>query len=93
MKSTSTVLLSALTALVLLTSACTSDATYVCERRKECVASALDIDDCVTEIENFADDSAANEGKLEDCAVCLDGKSCSEAIGSCGDDCFGVPGW
>ncbi len=32
-------------------------------------------------------------GTVEDCAVCLDGKSCSEAIGNCGDDCFGVPGW
>jgi hypothetical protein len=79
--------------LSLVGAACANDASFICERRKECVASDLDVDRCVDQIEDFEDDSATAAGRVEDCANCLEGKSCSEAIGRCGSACFGVPGW
>jgi hypothetical protein len=73
--------------------ACTGDAAFICEKRKECVSRDLDVDRCIDQIEDFADDSATAEGRVEDCANCIEGKTCSEAIGSCGGPCLGVPGW
>jgi hypothetical protein len=78
-------------ALAIFASACSSDASFICERRRECVTSTLDVDACITAVENFADESATNDGKVVDCAACLDGKACSEVLGACLGACIVVP--
>lgn len=77
--------------LAIFASACSSDASFICERRQECVTSTLDVDACITAVENFADESATNAGKVTDCAACADGKACSEVIGDCLVVCGALP--
>jgi len=90
---TTSVLLAALLALLTVTSGCTSDSVAICERRKECYTSTLDVDDCASSVDNYADDSSTNEGRVTDCARCIEDKSCSEITANClFGECLLLPG-
>lgn len=75
-----------------VTTACGSECGRYCDRLQECVDAELDTGACTDACEDWAEDSDANRAKVEECAACVDGKVCSEAVGQCVDDCFGVVG-
>ena len=76
-----------------VTTACGgSDCATYCDRVQECLDADLDTGACTDSCEDWAEDSDANAAKAKECAECVDDGTCSEAVGSCVDDCFGVVG-
>lgn len=72
----------ALLALALAGSACTDDATAICERLAECELLP----------ENYSQGSCerelANERDLESCRDCVEEKSCKDIVEECRDECL-----
>jgi len=63
------------------------DCGHVCEQLKDCFGTNKD--QCQTDCKKWADENKTNEGKLDDCAACIDDdKSCLENLGNCSGTCF-----
>lgn len=61
---------------------------YVCERWQECVATPEDgVNACASECAVKADNNGVYRGHVEECAQCVETKSCGEATVPCFTDC------
>lgn len=76
--------------LSLVLGGCKSDCRVACEKEQECLNSGLNVDSCTDTCNDKADDNADYADKAKECAECVSERSCSEALKSCIDDCFGV---
>jgi hypothetical protein len=66
------------------------DCTQVCNRYKDCVDSDYDVDSCVDSCESETNADEDQEQRLEECQVCIDERSCGEAVFNCTADCAGI---
>jgi uncharacterized protein YgiB involved in biofilm formation len=72
---------------------CSSNADAICDKRQECFDDDLDTGNCADEINDWREenDEDDRQQRIEECAECLDGRSCAQVLESCVDDCFGIP--
>ncbi len=71
---------------------CTSQCDAYCERFRDCVNADLEVGQCADKCEEASKQNEAHAEKVEECAQCVEERTCSEAFSSCVDDCFGVQG-
>jgi hypothetical protein len=71
---------------------CSSNCSTYCDRYKECLKADLDTGQCTNTCEEASEDNESHRDKAEECAQCVESRTCAEAFSSCIDDCFGVQG-
>ncbi len=76
--------------LSMVLAGCRSDCRISCEKYKECLASDLDEDKCTDTCSTKSDDDSNFQTRAEDCAQCVEDKTCSEATQRCFDECLAV---
>jgi len=89
MKNRSVMLVAALGLSVVL-AGCRSDCRSSCEKYQECVDSDFNVDQCTETCGTKSENDQAFQTRAEDCAVCVERKTCSEANDRCWDECLGV---
>ena len=67
-----------------------SNCQVVCEQRNLCVDADLDVAKCTRDCSIKAEDERDYGAKAEECAQCVESKTCAEGFKYCLDDCFGV---
>jgi hypothetical protein len=67
-----------------------SDCQVVCEQRSLCVDPDVDVDRCTRDCSIKAEDDRDYGSKAQECAQCVEQKTCAEGFKYCLDDCFGV---
>lgn len=75
-----------------LTGCSDSNCGFYCERWQECREDDLDVEKCTNKCEEASRDNEDHADKAEECAQCLESRTCAEASERCFDDCFGVRG-
>ena len=66
------------------------DCEVVCEQRQSCFNADLDVDKCANNCNAKAADQGDYRAKAEECAQCVESRTCAESLKFCLDDCFGV---
>lgn len=94
-KSVSFVLLGSLAAIACSSSSGPSldpaktNCSNVCEKAQECVDKNANVDKCTSDCENKSDSDNVYKAKVEDCANCVEPKTCSDTP-SCAGDCLKI---
>ena len=89
MKSRMVMLVAAL-GLGMVLAGCSSNCRISCERYKECSSANLDVDRCTEVCGAKSEEDRGFQLRAEDCAVCVDNKTCAEANNRCWDECLPV---
>ncbi|WP_257460061.1 hypothetical protein [Archangium lipolyticum] len=76
--------------LAMTLSGCKSDCSVSCERYQECVSANLNVDRCTDQCNSRSEDDKNFATRAEDCAKCVEDKTCSEANSRCWDECLPV---
>jgi hypothetical protein len=63
----------------------------VCNKRHDCVDSAVDVNKCSSSCSDKAASDANYARQVDVCQACLSGRACAEAFAPCLGDCAGVP--
>ena len=63
------------------------DCNAICTRYSDCFDESYDVGACKNRCEDMID---SNPHGADDCASCIDDRSCSEAIFPCADECSGI---
>lgn len=66
------------------------DCQQVCSRYQECFDDDYDVSACRSRCRDKAEDDSAWKNKADDCAACIDDKSCTGATFSCAVECVGI---
>lgn len=76
-----------------LLAGCANNADSICEKRQSCFDDDLDTDRCAEKIDEWVEDKDEDkrQDRVEECARCIDDRSCAEVLESCVDDCFNIP--
>ncbi len=74
--------------LAMTLSGCKSDCRVSCERYQECVSSGLNVDRCTDQCNTKSASDKNFSTRAEDCAKCVEGKTCAEATNRCWDECL-----
>ncbi len=69
---------------------CRGDCEVVCEQRRSCFEADLNVDTCANNCNAKAKEKSDYADKAQECAQCLESRTCAESLKSCLDDCFGV---
>lgn len=90
-----TLTLTTVLALGALLTGCSSDTDAICDTQKECFDDNLDTGRCADRIEEWIEEEDDEEDerreRVEECARCLDDRSCAQVLENCIDECFNVP--
>lgn len=83
------------TTLVLgsLLTGCGNNADSICDTRQSCFDDDLDTGECAENIEEWVEDEDEEDRRerVENCARCIDDRSCAEVLESCIDECYDIP--
>ena len=71
---------------------CKSDCRVSCEKKQECVSSGLDVGKCTASCEEKAKKDKDFASQAQECSQCVKGRTCSETMKQCLDDCITVVG-
>lgn len=76
-----------------LLAGCSNNADSICEKRQSCFDDDLDTGKCAEKIDEWVEDKDEDKrrDRVEECARCIDDRSCAEVLESCVDDCFNIP--
>lgn len=66
------------------------DCQSVCQRYKDCFKSDYDVGQCRDQCRSKAENDTTWQNKADDCASCIDDKSCAAATFSCVTECAGI---
>lgn len=81
-----------LAALVAACNGPSAQCENLCERRRDCFESALDVGGCERACQAYADESEGKRNTLEKCDECLSqNDACSDALKRCVADCAAIP--
>ena len=88
-----TLTLATFLALGALLSGCSNNADSICDKRKDCFNDDIDTGACADRIDDWIDDGDEDErrDRVEDCARCIDDRSCAQVLENCIDECFDIP--
>lgn len=88
-----TLTLTTLLALGSLLAGCSSDADALCEKRRDCFNDTLALAACVERVEAWVEEGEGDtrRERVEDCARCIDGRTCVQVRESCAIECFDIP--
>jgi predicted Holliday junction resolvase-like endonuclease len=76
-----------------LLAGCSNNNDAICEKQQECFDDDLDTGECAERIDEWVEDKDEDDRRqrVEECARCVDGRTCAQVLESCIDDCFDVP--
>lgn len=76
-----------------LLAGCANNADSICEKRQSCFNDNLDTEKCAEDIDHWVHDKNEDErsDRVEECARCIDDRSCAQVLESCVDDCYDIP--
>ena len=88
-----TLTLTTVLALGSLLAGCANNADSICEKRQDCFDDNLDTEKCAEDIDAWVEEKDEDErrDRVEECARCIDDRSCAQVLESCIDDCFNIP--
>jgi hypothetical protein len=66
------------------------DCHNICDRYKSCFQSDYDVGKCRSNCKDEADNNREFERKVDECAVCIDDRSCQSATFNCTTRCVGI---
>ncbi|HLV66726.1 MAG TPA: hypothetical protein VKY73_12985 [Polyangiaceae bacterium] len=66
------------------------DCDDICSQYRDCFDDSYDVSDCAERCRDRAEDDEDFERKVDECAACIDDRSCTEAVFPCADECLGV---
>jgi len=72
---------------------CKNDCRVACEKKQECVSSGLDVEQCATKCGEKAKQDKDFASQAQECSQCVKGRTCSETVKQCLDDCITVVGF
>ncbi|MFP2908605.1 hypothetical protein ACLESD_26850 [Pyxidicoccus sp. 3LFB2] len=83
------------TALALgpLLTGCANDADSICDKRQNCFDDDIDTGTCAERVEEWVEerDEDDRRERVENCARCIDDRTCAEVLENCIDECFDIP--
>jgi hypothetical protein len=71
---------------------CKSECRAYCERYQQCVEDDINVEGCTDTCQEASDDDRDHEARVQECAECVETRSCAASFDDCIDDCFGVQG-
>ncbi|MDY7226345.1 lipoprotein [Hyalangium rubrum] len=92
MRRTAPGLLFAALILLGLTGCSTSECRVYCNRYQQCIEDDIEVDACTDRCEAASEADRDHESKVEECASCVDTRTCAASFDDCVDDCLGVQG-
>jgi hypothetical protein len=66
------------------------DCQSVCSRYRDCFNKDYDVSKCRSDCRDKAKNDSTYEKKADDCAACIDDRSCTSATFSCAIPCAGI---